>query len=116
MAARVLPRLDRPKGHAFSIEEHIRIRAWAAQHDHRAVVGLDHGVDGEEYEEAILLRFGVRQRCRFILWRDAEAVVVQPLIGRPERHASLNEALESPSLNRLPKQFGPDETRTFTVA
>ena len=56
-------------GCAFEIHDHRLMIDWAKRHDHRAVVRLDHGVAGEEYEEMIELLFGVSNRCRFIIWR-----------------------------------------------
>jgi hypothetical protein len=87
-------------GYAFEVHDHRLMIDWAKRHDHRAVVRLDHGVAGEEYEEVVELRFGVSNRCRFIIWRTAQAVFVQPLIGRRKRYASVGEALEGSLLTR----------------
>lgn len=83
-----------PKGLAFGIAEHLLIKSWAAAHHVRATVRLDHGVDDEEYEEAIALHPGDSRQCRLILWRDAEAVFVQPLIGYLRCYDSVFDALE----------------------
>jgi hypothetical protein len=87
-------------GLAFDIDDHGIISDWAKSNDHRAIVWLDHGMEGEEYDEVIIFAFGVQQRCRFILWRTAHAVFVQPLIGRRQQYNSVREALASPLLNK----------------
>lgn len=97
------PVITRPlilDGLAFEIDDHGFISDWAKSHDHRAVVRLDHGMEGEEYDEVIIFVFGVKQRCRFILWRNAQAVFVQPLIGRRQMYSSVREALAGPLLNK----------------
>jgi iron(III) transport system permease protein len=59
-----------------------------------ASVRLDHGAEDEEYEEMIAFHSKVNFRCRLIMWRNAEAVFVQPLIGRRRRYNSVCDALE----------------------
>jgi hypothetical protein len=80
-------------GHAFAIDDHAAIADWAARNHYRAVVALDHGVGDEDYEEVIELRFG--SRCLVLIWRDANGVVVQPLIGRSRQYGTVPEALDS---------------------
>jgi hypothetical protein len=87
-----------PKGLAFDIADLLLVRSWAGLHNCRISIQLDHGVDGEEYEEVIALHTGTSPLCQSIIWRNAEAVFIQPLIGRSQRHASLAEALESIAL------------------
>jgi hypothetical protein len=89
------------RGDSFGIEDHLKISDWAKQNDHRAAVCLDHGIEGEDYEEAILFLFGASDRCRFIMWRSLHAVFVQPLIGRGKRYGSVGEALEGSLLNNV---------------
>jgi hypothetical protein len=95
---------DLRKGCSFAIEEHLMIQDWARRNDHRAAIHLDHGVEDEEYEEAVMLLFGVNRRCRFILWRTQQAVFVQPLIGRRQQYTSVRQALEGALLNRDPNR------------
>ena len=45
-------------------------------------IRLDHGVDGEQYEEVIALYTGTSSQRHLIMWRDAAAVFLQPLIGQ----------------------------------
>ena len=78
------------KGHAFAIEDHSAIADWASKNHYRVVVRLDHGIGEEEYEEAVEFYFG--SRCFFLIWRDANGVVVQSLVGRPRHYGVVPEA------------------------
>jgi hypothetical protein len=104
------------KGLSFEIEEHLVIKDWATRNDHRAVVHLNHRAEGEDYEEAIMLLFGRGDRCRFIMWRSPQAVVVQPLIGRGRRYESVQAAVEGPLLNRVMSEYRHAGTRGFADA
>jgi hypothetical protein len=86
---------DSPKGLAFAIADLDFARGWADLHECKFLVRLDHGTDGEEYEEAIALFTGLRSHCRLIIWRNAEAVFVQPLIGCMQQYPSVSMALAS---------------------
>src|SRR5271156_2066538 len=99
MTTRITERDETITGSAFEIHDHRLMIDWAKRHDHRAVVRLDHGVAAEEYEEVVELLFGVTNRCRFIIRRNAKAVIVQPLVGRGVLYASVNEALAGALLN-----------------
>jgi hypothetical protein len=83
------------KGLSFSVPELRLIRTWSAAHGFRMVVRLDHGSETEEYEEAMALHLGDSKLCSWIMWRDAQAVFVQPLIGRARRYDSVAEAFEA---------------------
>jgi hypothetical protein len=91
---------DTLKGLAFEIADLVFIRSWADRHDFQMLVRLDHGAEGEEYEEVVTFRTTLRPLSRLIMWRNAEAVFVQPLVGRRQQFANVGEALES----LLPKQ------------
>ncbi len=84
-----------PKGLAFEIADLLRIRHWADCHAFRMVVCLDHGaaVD-EEYEEVIAFQTDISPLYRFIMWRDAATVFVQPLVGRVKQYSSVAAALK----------------------
>jgi hypothetical protein len=56
---------------------------------------LDHCVEGEEYEEVIAFYGRDSQLRRWIVWRGAAEIVVQPLIGRSCHFASVADALEN---------------------
>jgi hypothetical protein len=84
-----------PKGIAFEIADLIHIKGWADFHDLRMVVRLDHGADGEEYEEVIAFHPGTTSPCHLIMWRNAKFVFVQPLVGRMRKYRSVAAALET---------------------
>jgi hypothetical protein len=83
------------KGLSFSVAELVLIKNWSMANGIRMVVRLDHGSDAEDYEEVLAFHLEDSRLCRCIMWRDATAVFVQPLIGRPERYGSAAEAFEA---------------------
>jgi hypothetical protein len=85
-----------PKGLAFEIADLVLIKRWADCHNFHMLVRLDHGaaVD-EEYEEVIAFQTERSPLYRLIMWRNAAAVFVQPLVGRGKRYASVADALMS---------------------
>jgi len=90
----VPPRL--PKGIAFEIDDLVRIGRWADCHAFRMLVCLDHGAAvAEEYEEVIAFQTEISPLYRLIMWRNAETVFVQPLVGRGKQYGSVAAALES---------------------
>jgi hypothetical protein len=89
-----------PKGVAFEIADLVLVKGWADFHNFRMVVRLDHGAEGEEYEEVIAFHTGIDAPCQFIVWRSPKAVFVQPLIGRKRRFGSVSAALGSLDLSR----------------
>ena len=59
------------------------------------VIRLDHGSEAEEYEEVLAFHRGNSPLCDWIMWRDADRVLVQPLVGRARHFTSAAEAVES---------------------
>jgi hypothetical protein len=57
-------------------------------------IRLDHGAEGEEYEEVIELQAKLQPHSKTIIWRHTQAVFVQPLPGKRQRYRSLQDALE----------------------
>jgi hypothetical protein len=84
-----------PTGLSFDISDLIILQGWAEFHEVRMVVELDHCVEGEEYEEVVGFYTKESPLRRWILWRSASEIVVQPLIGRGARFGSVSDALES---------------------
>ncbi len=80
-------------GLSFSIAELTLVEAWAEAQGLQMVVRLDHGSDTEEFEEVLSFRTTWGRPRRTIIWRDQEAVYVQPLIGRTRRYPSVAEAI-----------------------
>jgi hypothetical protein len=93
-------KLRPPKGLAFAIEDLVLATDWARRNNVRMVVRLDHvSADHAEYEEAIALHPCLDPGCRVILWRNEDAVFVQPEVGRRARYRCVGEALESLGLS-----------------
>jgi hypothetical protein len=82
-------------GLSFSIAELTLVAAWAEAQGLQMRVHLDHGSETEEYEEVLAFHttWGRPRRC--IMWRDNQAVYVQPLIGRTRRYRSVADAIET---------------------
>lgn len=85
----------RLRGLSFNLDELTLVKNWSRSSSLRMVVRLDHGSDAEEFEEVLAIHIGDSALCRSIMWRDANAVYVQPLIGRTQRYGSVAEAFEA---------------------
>ncbi len=83
------------KGLSFCIADLILVQAWSEAQRMRMVIRLDHGTATEDYEEVLALHPDRGSPCRWFIWREADAVVVQPLLGRSRRYGSVVEALEA---------------------
>jgi hypothetical protein len=81
------------RGLSFSIADLLLIGAWSAARGQEMVVRLDHGSETEEYEEVIAFHTASGRPCRYIMWRDASSVFVQPLIGRIRRYSCVVDAI-----------------------
>ena len=68
--------------------------AWAASHDFGMLIRLDHGIEDDEYEEVIEFTEGPQSRPHLLMWRDAQAVFIQPILGKKHKFSSVAEALE----------------------
>jgi hypothetical protein len=83
-----------PKGLAFEIADLVFVRKWADRHNFRMALRLDHGAAvGEEYEEVITFQTNTSPLYRLTMWRNAEMVFVQPLVGRGKQYPSVVAAL-----------------------
>ncbi len=80
------------KGLAFDIADLLRIQSWAAHNAVRADIRLDHGVEGEEYEEVVAFRTDATN-CFLLMWRDQNTVFAQPMPGRQQCFPSVSAAL-----------------------
>ncbi|HET6609635.1 MAG TPA: hypothetical protein VFG62_23395 [Rhodopila sp.] len=87
------PRPSSLRGLAFGIEDLLLLRDWAEAQSLRMRVHLDHGIEGEEYEEVLAFSKPGSSLSQFIMWRDASAIYLHPLIGRPRRYGSVALAL-----------------------
>jgi hypothetical protein len=85
----------RPKGLSFEVKDLVLIRDWADLHDVIVAVRIDHGTTGEEYEEVIAFHTRLSPVCLLIMWRNAEAVFLQPLLGERQQYGWVGDALAS---------------------
>jgi len=101
-----------PTGLAFAIADLVLVGCWSALHDFHMVIRLDHGSEDEEYEEVVEFRTHLRPRSRWIMWRSAEAVFMQPILGRKRKFASVAAALDSllPTRRVVAKTVNPSAT------
>jgi hypothetical protein len=83
------------RGLSFSLSDLILIRCWSQASSLRMVIRLDHGSDTEEFEEVLAFHIGDSSSCCSIMWRHANEVFVQPLIGRIQGYCSVAEAFEA---------------------
>jgi hypothetical protein len=104
------------RGLSFSIADLVLIRSWSEARGLTLNVRLDHGAETEEYEEVLTLYATPGRACRFLMWRDAVEVFVQPLIGRIKRYSSVPAAIAAMTPKRdvevtdLLAPFWPDPT------
>jgi hypothetical protein len=94
-----MPVIQRPtktlRGLSFSLADLTLIRCWSQASSLRMVIRLDHGSDTEEFEEVLAFHVGDSSPCCWLMWRDANEVFVQPLIGRIQGYCSVAEAFEA---------------------
>jgi hypothetical protein len=90
------------KGLSFTVAELILISSWSEASGLRMVVRLDHGSDAEDYEEVLAFHLGESPLCRWIMWRNATVVFIQPLIGRTQQYGSVAEAFEALAARQQP--------------
>jgi hypothetical protein len=94
MSVSLLPR-NAVHGLSFPIADLTLLGGWAQSHDLQMKVQLDHGVDGEEYEEVLTFSRQDGPVVQWFMWRNQDFVFVQPLLGRRLRYTSVAEALEA---------------------
>ena len=83
-----------PMGLAFELADLVMVQGWSEYHDLRMVVELDYTAEGEEYEEVLALYPQASAFRRWMMWRGAGEIVVQPMMGRALRFASVADALD----------------------
>ena len=93
---------SRPRGIAFEIVDLMLIKKWADMRNIRFVMRLDHSAERDEYEEVVAFHPETSPTCPLIMWRTAERVFVQPLIGRRRRYGSVAKALDSQVMATMP--------------
>lgn len=94
-----MPATDRPPivlcGLSFSTADLTLASAWAEMRDLQLAIRLDHGTEAEEYEEVLAFSKRGTQVCSWIMWCNAEAVFLQPLIGRTRQYRTVADALDA---------------------
>nr|WP_294551116.1 hypothetical protein [uncultured Rhodopila sp.] len=83
------------KGLSFRIADLLLVGGWSEAQSMRMAVHLDYGTDTEDYEEVLAILAADTGFCRWVMWREADCVVIQPLIGRSLRFSSVVDALEA---------------------
>lgn len=83
-----------PMGLAFELADLVMVQGWSEYHDLRMMVELDYCAEGEEYEEVLSLYKRDSSFRHWMVWRSASEIVVQPMMGRALRFASVAVALE----------------------
>jgi len=83
-----------PRGLSFDISDLLLVRAWAEFHELRMEVELDFTAEGDEFEEIIGLFSPITGARRWMIWRSAESIVAQPMVGRPRLFDTVADALE----------------------
>jgi hypothetical protein len=86
--------LKTPKGLSFEIADLLLVRAWADYHDLRMEVELDFTAEGDEFEEIVGLFSPLTGFRRWMLWRSADGIIAQPMVGRPRIFDAVADALE----------------------
>jgi hypothetical protein len=84
------------RGFSFDIADLVLFKAWSEARNLHMTIRLDHGLDGEEYEEVLAFSRGDSPLTRWIMWRDETVMYVQPIIGRTlcfDSAAQIMEAL-----------------------
>jgi hypothetical protein len=84
-----------PTGLSFDIPELLMVQGWADYHDLRMTIELDVLAGADEYEEVLGLFYGTSVFRRWMMWRTADGIVVQPMMGRPMLFDVMSDALET---------------------
>jgi hypothetical protein len=76
-------------GIAFDIADLLLIRSWCDFHDMPFVICLDQ----QQSEEIIAFQPGAGAASRLRMWRQTDAILVQPITGPAQRHTTVTDAL-----------------------
>jgi len=83
-----------PKGLSFDVADLLLVRAWADFHELRMEVELDFTAEGDEFEEIIGLFSPSTGFRRWMIWRSADGIIAQPMVGRPRVLDAIADALD----------------------
>jgi hypothetical protein len=83
-----------PTGLSFELADLLLAQAWSEFHELRMTIELDYYAEGDEFEEVLEFYAPNSAFRRWMLWRAADGIVVQPIMGRPIHFITLADALE----------------------
>lgn len=90
-----VPRRSSPRDPSFSVADLILIRSWAQAQGLHIAICLDRSVDGEQHENVLTFPNRGGERSRSLMWRDGEAIFVQPPTGRPRPYSSVAAMIDA---------------------
>ena len=79
---------------AFKVPGLMLLGAWCEFRGMRMAIDLAHCMDGAERDEIIVLS-EQRSSLHWMLWRSADGIVVQPMLGMERQLHTISDALES---------------------
>jgi hypothetical protein len=91
MTTTLAPPLD---GVAFEVPDLLLAQAWAAFHGLRMTIELESRDGRNPAEEVLAFHAETDTMARWLIWCDAETIVVQPATGTEIRFETLADALE----------------------
>lgn len=83
-----------PLGAAFELADLFMVQGWAAYHNLRLAIELDHAVDGAAFEEVLAFYPPNSSFRKWTMWRGTGSIAVQTAKGRVIRFASIADALD----------------------
>ncbi|HVY16390.1 MAG TPA: hypothetical protein VHB27_14285 [Rhodopila sp.] len=83
-----------PTGLSFEVPDLLMVGAWAEFHGLKMTIDLDIHTGTEEYEEIVNIIAPGTRHNRWMIWRSAEGIVVQPRMGRPMLFDVMTDALD----------------------
>lgn len=83
-----------PTGLSFEVPDLLMLRAWAEYHELTMTMDLDTFTGTEEYEEIVNLSEPGSPHHRWMIWRSADGIVVQPRLGRAMLFDVMADALD----------------------
>ena len=83
-----------PAGLSFDVSDLLILQAWSDFHALRMTIELDVCAGGDEYEEIIGLYDKDCAFRRWTVWRSADAIVVQPAMGRKRLFDAMTDVLD----------------------
>ena len=83
-----------PIGAAFELADLFMVQGWAAYHNLRLVIELDHAAQGAAFEEVLAFYPPGGSFRKWTMWRGVGNIAVQTAKGQLIRFASVADALD----------------------